>query len=124
MKHNGSSKLDGITSNSAESVASLAKHEGKLYLCGLNGLSDSIVESLVKHEGGPYLRGFKSLSESPGYVALAKKLSMREGDLFLLDLIELSDAATGALAEHQRMIHLSYEQVPSSAAKILRSRKK
>ena len=106
----------------------MAKHEGKLYLGGLNQLSDSIVESLAKHEGGLYLRGLKSLSESlsesPGHVALAMKPSMREGDLFLLDLIELSDAATGALAEHQRMLHPSYEQVPSSAAKILRNGKK
>ena len=73
---------------------SLNKHEGFLDLDGLTSLSDLAAESLRKHEGSLYLNGLTCLSD-----AAAESLGNHEGSLSL-DLDELPDSAAEILRQH------------------------
>jgi TPR repeat protein len=105
----------GMTSISDSVAESLSKHEGLLYLNGLTSLSDAVAESLSKHEGGLHLGGLTELSD-----AAAESLSKHEGDLYLNGLTSLSGAAAKSLSKHNGEIEIDLDNLPKSAAKILR----
>ena len=87
--------LDGLTELSDAAAESLSKHEGYLYLNGLTSLSDAAAESLGKHEGSNlYLDGVTSLSD-----AAAESLSKHKGELSI-DLDELPESAAEILRQH------------------------
>jgi len=77
------------------------KLKGILDFPRLEILSDTTAEALSKHKGDLGLYDLTSLSDSPGHVALAKKLAHKKGDLHLWDLTSLSGAAAEALSKHK-----------------------
>jgi hypothetical protein len=96
-------------------AAALAHHEGELYLYGLTALSDAAAVALARHKGFLGLGGLSSLSD-----AAAAALAHHEGDLGLGGLTALSDAAATALAGHNGPLFIGLDQLPKSAAAILR----
>jgi hypothetical protein len=83
------------------------KSEGDFALDSLTSLSDATAKVLSKHKGDLSLNGLKILSDSPGHVALAKKLASQELELALDDLISLSDTAAMALSKHKGGLSLN-----------------
>jgi hypothetical protein len=83
------------------------KSEGDFALDSLTSLSDATAKVLSKHKGDLSLNGLKILSDSPGHVALAKKLASQELELALDDLISLSDTAALALSKHKGGLSLN-----------------
>ena len=86
--------LDEFTAIEDAAAKSLSKYEGDLYLDGLTSLSDAAAKSLSKHEGDLNLDGLTSLSD-----AAAKSLSKHEGDLSL-DLDDIPESAASILRQH------------------------
>ena len=81
-------------------------------------IENAAAESLGTHEGHLRLDGLTSLSD-----AAAESLSKHEGWLWLDGLTELSDAAAESLANKEPKFaswHLTLDNLPASAAKILR----
>ncbi len=78
-------------------------------------LEEAAAKSLSKHEGYLYLNGLTSLSD-----AAAKSLSKYEGDLDLNGLTSLSDAAAKSLSKYEGDLSLDLDDIPESAAAILR----
>ena len=113
--HAGELFLDGLAELSAAAAESLSKHDNTLSLEVLTELSDVAAESLSKHKGRLYLEGLTELSD-----AAAESLSKHEGEyLSLSGLAELSDAAAKHLANHAD-VSVEIDNLPASAAKILR----
>ena len=80
-------------------------------------VSVTAAESLSRHKGvSLYPGGLTSLSD-----AAAESLSKYEGCLFLYGLTSLSEAAAESLSKHAGELYLSLNNLPGSAAKILRS---
>jgi hypothetical protein len=88
-------------------VLSNLKSEGDFSLDSLTSLSDATAKVLSKHKGDLSLNGLKILGDSPGHVALAKKLASQELELALDDLISLSDTAALALSKHKGGLSLN-----------------
>ena len=87
--------LDGLTSLSVASAASLSKQKCQvywigngLYLNGLQNICNEVAHYLSFHKGELELNGLKELSNSA-----AESLSLRWGTLSLDGLTELSDSA-------------------------------
>jgi len=82
----------------------------------LTELSDAAAESLSKHNG-EYLSldGLTELSD-----AAAESFSKHEGDLNLGGLTTLSDAAAASLSKRKGDGDLMLDNLPDSAARILR----
>ena len=105
---------------------SLSKYKKTdLYLDDLTELSDAAAESLSKYRGGRlYLRGLTELSdaaaESLSKLEAAENLSRHKDHLYLNGLTELSDAAAQHLAKYKGTLFLDLDNLPASAAKILR----
>jgi hypothetical protein len=114
-KHKEGLCLNGLTSLSDAAAESLSKHAGDLNLYGLTSLSDAAAESLSKHEGFLGLDGLTSLSD-----AAAESLGKHAGDLGLNGLTSLSDAAAESLGKHKGKLSFNLDNLPPSAAEILR----
>jgi hypothetical protein len=106
------SKFTAIEDAAAES---LSKHKGYLDLRGLTSLSDAAAKSLGKHKGDLALYGLTSLSD-----ATAEILSKHEGSLTLYSLTSLSDEAAESLSKYEGRLSLDLDNIPESAAAILR----
>jgi hypothetical protein len=92
LENVNSVELSEFTAIEDEAAESLSKCRGGwLSLDGLTSLSDAAAESLSKHEGDLDLRGLTSLSD-----AAAKSLSKHEGDLDL-DLDDIPESAAAIL---------------------------
>jgi len=78
-------------------------------------LTDSIAGVLANFRGELLLPDVMQLSD-----IAADKLSKHEGCLQLTSLTELSDAAAKALLEHNGTLYLELDNLPESAAAILR----
>jgi hypothetical protein len=115
LENVNSVELSEFTAIEDAAAESLSKHEGWLSLNGLTSLSDAAAESLSKCEGILSLNGLTSLSD-----AAAESLSKCEGILFLSGLTSLSDAAAESLSKHKGHFWLSLDNIPESAATILR----
>jgi hypothetical protein len=77
-----------------------------LNLYDLKSLSDAAAEALSKHKGYLNLAGLESLSDTPGHIALAKKLASQKDELWLNELTSLSAAAAKALSKHEGELKL------------------
>jgi hypothetical protein len=112
--------LNGLTSLSDAAAEGLSKYEGIwLHLEGLTSLTDAAAESLSKHKGmGLYLHGLTSLSN-----AAAESLSKHKGKWLVLEgLTSLSRKAAKSLAKKPPYeVFINLDQLPDSAAKILRA---
>jgi len=105
-KHEGELDLSGLESLSDSPgrvvlAAKLASQKGDLDLSGLESLSDAVAEALSKHRGELKFRNLTSLNDSPGHVALARKLASQKGGLDLGWLKSLGDAVAEALSKHR-----------------------
>ena len=101
----------------------LPRSEITVDLRGLESLSDAAANSLSKHTGELYLDELKSLSDSPGHVALARKLASQKGEL-RLGLKSPSDAAAEALSKHRGDLYFWHlESLSDAAAKALSKHK-
>ena len=114
-KHEETLSLDGVTELSDAAAESLGKHDGYLKLDGLASLSDLAAESLSKHKGDIRLSGLTGLSD-----AAAEGLSKHTGWLWLNGLTSLSDVAAESLSKHEGSLSLDLDELPDSAAEILR----
>ena len=82
----------------------------------LTSLSDAEAEELSKHETDLYLSGLTSLTDKA-----AKAFMWHEGTLNLNGLTNLSDAAAKGLLRHvEGDLSLDLDELPESAAEILR----
>ena len=70
---------------------------------------------MSEHKGEFNLHGLTSLSD-----AAAESLSKHKGELNLHGLTSLSDAAAESLSMHERKLWLFLDNLPASAARILR----
>ena len=116
-KHERILTLNGLTSLSDAATESLSKHKGGLWLDSLTSLSDAAAESLSKHKGELWLNALTSLSDEA-----AESLSKHEGELSLDGLTSLSDEAAESLSRHEGELSLKLDNLPASAADILRQR--
>ena len=98
-----------------DAAESLSRYRSPLSLKGLTSLSDAAAESLSKHEGRLHLNGLTMLSD-----AAAESLSKHKGTLSLDGLTGLSDAAAESLSKHEGSLSLDLNELPESAAEILR----
>ena len=105
-KHKGELALSGLTSLDDAAAESLSNHEGKLDFNGLTSLSDGAAKALSKHEGELDLRRLECLPDSPGHIALARKLASQKGNL-MLSLRSLGDHAAEELSKHDGDLYLS-----------------
>ena len=133
-KHEGYLYLSGLKSLSDATAEALSKHKGDLDICYLESLSDSpghvaLAKKLASQKGelnfwelkslgdaaakalSLYKRDLRiddleSLNDSPGHVALAKKLASQKGTLYLGGLKNLSVAAAEALSKHKGELSL------------------
>ena len=117
-------RIHGMSLEALEAVQSIAKHQGN-FLLRVNSLSDEEAKALATHEGELTLNGLQSLSDSPGHIALAKKLAHQNSEgIFLWHLFSLSDGAAEALAEHKGYLSLDcLENLSDEAAKSLAKHK-
>ncbi len=110
-KCKGKLYLSGLESLSDSAAEALSNCKGDLSFSGLKSLSDAAAKALSKHDGRLNFGNLTSLSNSPGHVALAKKLAYKNECLFLGSLTHLSDAAaealTKALGKYWRYLNLS-----------------
>jgi hypothetical protein len=89
-----------------EAARILSQVEGTLDLSGLEYFADTpdhlaLVEKLSQHDGELCLMGLTSLSD-----AAAESLSKHEGELVLCRLTSLSDAAAESLSKHDGNLYL------------------
>ena len=139
--------LDGIedlSESAAESLGQMSSGEAEyapfLSLCGLQRLTNETAKALAAFKGNLILDGVRELSET-----MARFLSMNEGERLSLDgldrltddvadwlsrhrgeclclngLTELSDAAAESLSRHEGHLDIDLDELPESAAAILR----
>ena len=108
--------LSEFTELDDDAAESFSKHVGDLDLDGLTSLSDAAAESLSRQKGNYlYLNGLPILSD-----AAAESLSRYDGELQLSGLTSLSDAAAESLSRHEGKLYLRLNNLPASAAEILR----
>ena len=105
-KNNGFLNLNRLESLSDAAAEALSESQGKLGLSGLVRLSDGAAKALSKHEGELDLRRLECLPDSPGHIALARKLASQKGNL-MLSLRSLGDHAAEELSKHDGDLYLS-----------------
>ena len=98
-----------------DAAESLSRYWSPLSLKGLTSLSDSPVHLRLRLKMGESLNGLTSLSD-----AAAESLSKHEGTLSLEGLTSLSDAEAESLSMYEGDLLLRLENLPASAAEILR----
>ena len=93
--------LDSLRSISDQAAEFLGAHSGEnLSLDGLQIISDKAAASLARHKGMLSMKSIQRLDDSPGHLALAKKLA-KDHDLLALDLLRsISDQAAEFLGAH------------------------
>ena len=92
--------LNGLLELPDAVAEGISAGEGAIALEGLKKLSDVAAASLAKHKGNIYLESLEQLDNSPGHLALAKKLA-EDHDLLALDsLRSISDQAAEFLGAH------------------------
>lgn len=111
-------------SSISDSVAQILSRSQtfNLWLEGITSLSDSAAESLSKFKGHLVLNHLKTISDSPGHLALAKKLSKGDRDcgLNLGGLESLSETVAKLLIKYEGELCLvSLKNLSDGVAKIL-----
>ena len=103
-----------------ESTAQLlTSHKADLSLYRIENIEDKAAEHLSRHAGRVILNDLTSLGASNGELLLARKLSGCWG-WSLYSLTELSDSAAEILIKHEGEVSIDLDNLPASAAEILR----
>jgi len=99
--------LGSIQELSEAAARGLSKVGGKLYLKGLKMLSDAAAKALCSCNGQLIFYSLNELTDSPGHIALAKKLASKGEDINFPLLTSLSDGAAEVLGNHRGKLNLS-----------------
>jgi len=109
-------KLQSLSVTAAESFGN-AENAWCLELGAVSEISDNALQHLIKRGGNNLDLGLKAISDQGAEILCKAQVS----ELYLREVKSLSDAAAKSLFEFEGCLHLYLEDLPKSAAAILRT---